>query len=85
LLASESAARFPIRISVMQQNHQGTENRILFPFQSKATRKEGAVRCRERLGGLLRYYEVAQFFYWADIVKKLNDRLVDGSGHRDID
>jgi hypothetical protein len=28
---------------------------------------------------------VAQFFYWAAIVKKLNDRLVDGSGHRDID
>jgi len=28
---------------------------------------------------------VAQFFYWADIVKKLNDRLVEGGGHRDID
>ena len=28
---------------------------------------------------------VAQFFDWADIVKKLNDRLVEGSGHRDID
>ena len=28
---------------------------------------------------------VAQFFYWADIVKKLNDRLVEGSEHRDID
>ena len=28
---------------------------------------------------------VAQFFYWADIVKKLNDQLVEGSGHRDID
>src|SRR5215467_8615282 len=28
---------------------------------------------------------VAQFFYWADIVRKLNDRLVEGSGHRDID
>jgi hypothetical protein len=28
---------------------------------------------------------LAQFSYWADIVKKLNDRLVEGSGHRDID
>ena len=28
---------------------------------------------------------VAQFFYWAEIVKGLNDRLVEGSGHRDID
>jgi hypothetical protein len=28
---------------------------------------------------------VAQFFYWADIVKGLNDQLVGGSGHRDIE
>ena len=28
---------------------------------------------------------VAQFFYRAEIVKGLNDRLVEGSGHRDID
>jgi putative transposase len=40
-----------------ERNHQGKENRILFPFQTKATRKEGAVRCRERLGGLLKSYE----------------------------
>jgi len=40
-----------------ERNHQGKGNRILFPFQTKARRKEGAVQCRERLGGLLRYYE----------------------------
>ena len=40
-----------------ERNHQGKENRILFPFQTKARRKAGAVRCRERLGGLLKYYE----------------------------
>jgi hypothetical protein len=28
---------------------------------------------------------VAQFFYSAEIVKGLNDQLVEGSGHRDID
>jgi hypothetical protein len=28
---------------------------------------------------------VAQFFYWAEVVEELNDRLVEGSGHRDID
>jgi len=28
---------------------------------------------------------VAQFFYWAEIVEELNDRLVEGSGYRDID
>jgi len=40
-----------------ERNHQGKGNRILFPFQTKARRKEGAVQCRERLGGRLRYYE----------------------------
>lgn len=41
-----------------ERNHQGKENRILFPLPTRAARKkEGAVRCRERLGGLLKYYE----------------------------
>jgi len=40
-----------------ERNHQGKENRILFPFHPKARRKEGTVQCRERLGGLLKYYE----------------------------
>jgi hypothetical protein len=40
-----------------ERNHQGKENRILFSFQTKARREEGAVQCRERLGGLLKYYE----------------------------
>ena len=38
-------------------------------------------RILEKLGGTT----FAQFFYWADIVKKLNDRLVEGRRHRDID
>jgi Integrase core domain len=41
-----------------ERNHQGKENLILFPKQTEARRnKEGVVRCRERLGGLLKYYE----------------------------
>src|SRR3984893_8176917 len=40
-----------------ERNHQGKENRLLFPSQTEARRKEGGVRCRERLGGLLKYYE----------------------------
>jgi putative transposase len=41
-----------------ERNHQGKENLILFPKQTEARRKKaGAVRCRERLGGLLKYYE----------------------------
>jgi hypothetical protein len=38
-----------------ERNHQGKGNRILFPLQAR--RDTGAVRCRERLGGLLKYYE----------------------------
>jgi len=40
-----------------ERNHQGKGNRILFPSQTEARRNMGAVRCRERLGGLLKYYE----------------------------
>jgi len=40
-----------------ERNHQGKGNRILFPLRTEARRDAGAVRCRERLGGLLKYYE----------------------------
>jgi putative transposase len=40
-----------------ERNHQGKGNQILFPSQTEARRNMGAVRCRERLGGLLKYYE----------------------------
>jgi hypothetical protein len=33
------------------------QRRILFPSRPEAGRNIGAVRCRERLGGLLKYYE----------------------------
>ena len=37
-----------------ERNHQGLENKIIEPeFGSVG---EGEVNCRERLGGLLRYY-----------------------------
>jgi putative transposase len=38
-----------------ERNHQGKDNVLLFPRNSDIHR-EGAVQCRERLGGLLRYY-----------------------------
>ena len=38
-----------------ERNHQGKSNILLFPWTS-GIRHEGPVRCRERLGGLLRYY-----------------------------
>jgi putative transposase len=38
-----------------ERNHQGLGNRILQPGEEMG-RKTGPVECRERLGGLLRYY-----------------------------
>jgi hypothetical protein len=38
-----------------ERNHQGKGNVLLFPRDTDPHRK-GRVRCRERLGGLLRYY-----------------------------
>ena len=39
-----------------ERNHQGKGNVLLFS-QDLAKRATGSVQCRERLGGLLRYYE----------------------------
>jgi hypothetical protein len=61
ILVGESSLRRALQQYIVhyheERNHQGKGSRILFPFQTKARRKEGAVRCRERLGGLLKYYE----------------------------
>ena len=39
----------------MERNHQGLENRLIAPGESLG-QTTGQVECRERLGGLLRYY-----------------------------
>jgi hypothetical protein len=62
ILFGESSLRRALQQYVMhyheERNHQGKENRILFPVETEGTRKrKGAVQCRERLGGLLKYYE----------------------------
>ena len=42
-----------------ERNHQGKGNVLLFP-QSPATSRRGrSIRCRHRLGGILKYYERA--------------------------
>jgi transposase InsO family protein len=38
-----------------ERNHQGKGNVLLFP-RSANTRRDGPIQCRERVGGLLRYY-----------------------------
>ena len=40
-----------------ERNHQGKDNLLLFPVSAPHTSgPQGATRCRERLGGLLKYY-----------------------------
>jgi hypothetical protein len=41
----------------VERNHQGKGNVLLFPTATKAMKRaDGSVRCKERLGGLLKYY-----------------------------
>jgi putative transposase len=40
-----------------ERTHQGKGNVLLFPAVSHNTVRAGPIRCRERLGGLLKYYE----------------------------
>src|SRR5262245_37332784 len=39
----------------VERNHQGKSNVLLFPRGTNVSR-DGSIQCRERLGGLLRYY-----------------------------
>ena len=40
-----------------ERNHQGKQNLLLFPRQTlRSNTRKGPVKCRERLGGLLKYY-----------------------------
>ena len=40
-----------------ERNHQGKGNVLLFPTIRHDTEHTGPMQCRERLGGLLKYYE----------------------------
>jgi transposase InsO family protein len=40
-----------------ERNHQGKDNVRLFPAVSQSPAREGSIQCRDRLGGLLKYYE----------------------------
>ena len=39
-----------------ERNHQGKNNVILFPYSLSTESSEGSIECRERLGGVLKYY-----------------------------
>ena len=40
-----------------ERNHQGKGNVLLFPWPTLPGEHDGLIQCRERLGGLLKYYE----------------------------
>ena len=40
-----------------ERNHQGKGNVLLFPPPSLTEKQDALIQCRERLGGLLKYYE----------------------------
>jgi putative transposase len=61
ILFGEASLRYALHEYVEhyhhERNHQGKDNVLLFPVVSHAKERHGAMRCRERLGGLLKYYE----------------------------
>ena len=42
-----------------ERNHQGRDNKLLFPDASDGRDRPGNTECRHRLGGLLKYYKCA--------------------------
>src|SRR5262249_42024599 len=52
-----------------ERNHQGKGNLLLFPMASSTQPTVGSVRCRERLGGLLRYYAWAAWFFYHKTIR----------------
>jgi hypothetical protein len=42
-----------------ERNHQGKGNVLLFPAVRQDAERQGPLQCRERLGGILKYYTYA--------------------------
>jgi putative transposase len=59
ILVGEGSLRRALRYHYHEErNHQAKDSLLLFPLPTRpVSRKPGEVRCRERLGGLLKYYE----------------------------
>jgi hypothetical protein len=61
ILLGESSLRRALSEFVIhyhqERNHQGKGNVLLFPEEGQRIgSREGPIRCKERLGGLLKYY-----------------------------
>src|SRR4029450_3561610 len=63
ILFGEKALQHPLREYTThyhhERNHQGKGNVLLLPSLHQDTEHAGPMRCRERLGGLLKYYQRA--------------------------
>ena len=61
ILFGEGALRHALQEFVehyhQERPHQGMGNGMLIPLPSAYVEHEGSIRCRERLGGLLKYYD----------------------------
>jgi putative transposase len=59
ILFGEAALRHALQEYVEHYHHERNhqDNVLLFPAVSQDTEGTGPIRCRERLGGLLKYYE----------------------------
>jgi hypothetical protein len=61
ILFGEASLRYEIQEYVEhshhERHHQGKDKVLLFPTISQDTVRAGSLQCRERLGGLLKYYE----------------------------
>jgi transposase InsO family protein len=59
ILVGEGSLRRAVREFIehyhLERNHQGLGNRLILPVVAQ-TRGHGRIVCRERLGGLLKYY-----------------------------
>jgi hypothetical protein len=44
-----------VRFYHRERNHQGLNNRLIEP-EKEIVQSAGRIECRERLGGMLRYY-----------------------------
>jgi len=60
ILFGEKSLRHALREYVVhhhhERNHQGRDNLLLFPRDGQTNMADGAIRCRARLGGLLKFY-----------------------------
>jgi hypothetical protein len=49
----------------LERNHQGLDNELIEKLTDRSS-MDAAVECRERLGGILNYYQRRAAWWWAE-------------------